>query len=184
MTTETIKNIEGIYSHLKTREQQNLFQFILDHQYNPFNKSGFEKTLLQAQSFRDEKAAIVFPNKTSGYRVELNDSPTKEAMEPTLVFYFLDNGHTYFRLQEPTYKGELVKAGGMDVIKGIPASNNQSEDLDTLTKALQLNPDVMGHSVNGRSVILFPKDKPGFVRMTLNKGQNNRVIHGKVHFNK
>ncbi len=72
----------------------------------------------------------------------------------------------------------------MDVIKGIPASNKQREDLDTLVNALQLNHDVMGHTVKGRSVILFPNNKAGFVRMTLNRGQNNRVIHGKVHFNK
>lgn len=184
MTIESIGNIEGIYSRLKNPDQQGLFQFILEHQYIPFSESGFRKSLLQAQSFRDEKAAIVFPNNSSGYRVELNDNPTKEAMEPTLVFYFLDNGHTYFRLQQPTYKGELVKSGGMDVIKGIPASNKQREDLDTLVNALQLNHDVMGHTVKGRSVILFPNNKAGFVRMTLNRGQNNRVIHGKVHFNK
>ncbi len=183
MTTETIESIESIYTHLKSQEQKDLFQFIRDNQFDPFNESGFKKSLLQAQSFRDEKAAIVFPNKTSGYRIELNDNPTKEIMKPTVVFYFLDNGHTYFRLQEPTFKGKLVKTAGMDTIKGIPSLNNREKDLSTLVDALQLNPNIMGHSVKGRSVLLLPKNKPGFVRMTLNRGQN-RVIHGRVHFNK
>ncbi len=88
MTIESIGNIEGIYSRLKNPDQQGLFQFILEHQYIPFSESGFRKSLLQAQSFRDEKAAIVFPNNSSGYRVELNDNPTKEAMEPTLASTF------------------------------------------------------------------------------------------------